>query len=133
MSNEIICCQTIDNGGPSPFNVAALGWHDGLTEGMAECRRCHRTYHVEMVAWDDEHEFRIYGLREVSRKSYDDLMSVYNLTVPPVNQSKQRSDEIAVCTRDALASGLGRLLYVAAIDLTKEIRGAHRMSFSSWA
>lgn len=71
-----VCCQTIEDRGPSPFEVSMLGWHDGLTDGMAQCRTCARAYHVEMVAWDNDQEVRVYGLKEVSRPSYDAVVAM---------------------------------------------------------
>jgi hypothetical protein len=127
------CCQTIEGHCPSPFEISTLGWHDGLTSGMARCRECARCYHVEMVAWDHEQEVRVYGFREISRASYDTFMAVQASGVPSPQQAIDRSDELALRERDALATGFERTLYVAAVDLMKEILGSRRVPFSLWA
>lgn len=69
MSENGVCCQTLRTRAGSPFEVAMLGWYDGVTSAMARCRACGRHYHVEMVAWDGEHEVRVYGFREVSQRA----------------------------------------------------------------
>lgn len=110
-----------------------LGWYDGVTSAMARCRRCVRHYHVEMVAWDDEHEVRVYGFREVSRESYERVIEAQALAASHAEEIRERADVIALCVRDALATSFERILYVAAIDLAIEVIAAQLFAFPAWA
>lgn len=133
MSMISACCQMLEGRSPSPFEISMLGWHDGLTSGMARCRTCGATYHIEMLVWDDDHEMRIYGFKEVSRQSYDAFIALQTLPAPLPHQSQERSDALTLRVRDALATGLHRILYIAAVDLTAEIRAVRKVTFQVWA
>jgi hypothetical protein len=86
-----------------------------------------------MVAWDDDREVRVYGFKEISQKSYEAFMAIHTMPVPSPSQVQERSDALTLRTRDALATSFERGLYMAAIDLSKEIRAVRRLTFSSWA
>ena len=133
MSTISVCCQMLRGCSPSPFEIAMLGWHDGITSGMARCRTCGATYHVEMLAWDDNQEMRVYGFKEVSRQSYDAFMSLQTLPAPLPQQLQERSDALTLRVRDALATAFECTLCVAAMDLSTEIRAARKMTFPIWA
>ena len=62
---ELICCQQLAGAGQSPFDVTALGYYDGPTDGFASCQVCGRTYHFALIAWDDGQDVRIYGFAAV--------------------------------------------------------------------
>jgi hypothetical protein len=89
-------------------------------------------YHFELVAWDGEQETRVYGFVEVSASSYESIQRL-TMTPPPAAEYQERSNAVALATRDALASAFERRLFMAAVDLTKEIKGARVMTFSDWA
>jgi hypothetical protein len=76
-----------------------------------------------MVAWDDEQETRIYGFREVSRSTYDAVATLASVP-PPAEHARDRSDELTLKVRDALATSFERTFYVAAADLAKTIVAA---------
>jgi hypothetical protein len=108
-----------------------LGWYDGLTSGMARCRTCGRTYHVEMVAWDHENRIRVFGLREVSRFSYE-IIERLNAVSVTGNQVSEHANAIALLVRDALATSFERTLFVVSEDLCTTILAAKVISFSEW-
>ena len=62
---------------------------------MARCRLCDSTYHFEMVAWDAEQEVRVYGFREVSRASYDAIVTLDAIT-PVLDGIAERVDGLAL-------------------------------------
>jgi hypothetical protein len=132
MSNESPCCQTLEGRAPSPFEIFMIGWHDGLTSGVARCRTCDRAYHFDMMAWDAEHEQRVYGFKEVSRRSYEAFVSMYTQATPSAS-AMDRSDVLTLCVRDALATNPERLLYIGAVDLATEVLGTRRLNFSDWS
>ena len=127
-----VCCKRLRSGDASPFEILMLGWQDGLTGGMAHCVSCGATYHFEMVSWDADQEVRVYGFREVSRPSYDEIMALHSLPLPAARDAWERGAAIVLKTRDALATSFERTLYVAATDLAKKIIAARQVDFALW-
>jgi hypothetical protein len=84
-----------------------------------------------MVAWDDEHNVRIYGLQEISKDSYDAIVA---LNAQPVAESQfqARADALTLRTRDALATSFERLLFIVSSDLEKSVLAARRIDFALW-
>jgi hypothetical protein len=105
-----------------------FGWYDGVTSGMARCRVCGCTYFFAMLAWDDEREMRIYGFKEISQRSYESFMATQSRSSP---DAENHDDLLAL--RDALATSMECLLYIAATDLTRRIDGFSLLTFASWA
>jgi hypothetical protein len=130
--SDATCCQHLRDAGPSPFEVVMLGWHDGITSGMARCRVCGRTYHFDLVAWDADQEVRVYAFKAVSSASYD---AVARLQARPTeaNDAMSRGDEITLRVRDALATAFERKLLVAATDVAKYVLSARSVGFEDWS
>jgi transglutaminase-like putative cysteine protease len=110
-----------------------IGWYDGLTAGMARCRTCDRVYHFEMVAWDFEHNLRIYGFKEISRQSYDAFLQVFIQPATSPASASARGDALTLRVQQALATNPERELYIAASDLTESISGVRRITFADWS
>jgi hypothetical protein len=129
---ESVCCKRLQPGDLSPFEITQLGWHDGLTAGMARCRNCGSTYHFKLVAWnvanEPEHEVRVYGFRLVTNDTYNDVVRV----VGPPGQ-RFEAVPLLLALRDSLATNFECTLYVAAADLTKVIAGAKHVDFAFWS
>ena len=132
MTNEPECCQRLTQGGTSPFEVAILGWHDGLMSGMAKCRGCGRTYHFDLLAWDEEQEARLYGFKEVSVASYDAVTLLLAKVPPSPARAGEFADLVTLRVRDAVATGMERKLLVLATDLKTFIQAAGMVEFAGW-
>jgi len=129
--NSDACCTRLDPGCESPFDIVMLGWYDGRTSGLARCRACGTAYHFEMVAWDEEHELRVYGLTEVTGEAFEKVASA-NAQPVVAERFQERSDALTLLARDALATNVERSLYIIAGDLAKRILGSRRMDFATW-
>jgi len=99
---------------------------------MASCRACGAAYHFEMLAWDSEHEMRIYGLRLVSRSSYEAIAALAAQAPPQPAHLRARLDEMALLVRDALATSYEWSLYIRTTDLSKEVLAVKRIDFWAW-
>ena len=84
-----------------------------------------------MVAWDAEQEVRVYGFREVSRASYDAIVTL-DAIKPALDGIAERADALALKARNALATSSERPLFIAASDLAKTVIAARRITFSAW-
>jgi hypothetical protein len=84
-----------------------------------------------MVAWDEEHELRVYGLTEVTGEAFEKVASA-NAQPVVAERFQERSDALTLLARDALATNVERSLYIIAGDLAKRILGSRRMDFATW-
>ena len=126
------CCQRLEPGESSPFDIVALGYYDGATSGVAQCRACQRAYHFELLHWDDEQAVRVYGLLEIPEAAYH---AIKRLQASPVAEGDAliRGNELMLAVRDATAGSFERDLIVATEDLAREILSARRLTFNDWA
>ena len=133
MTKELKCCQNLAQGGPSPFEISMLGWYDGLTSGMAKCEGCGRTFHFDLLAWDEEAEKRVYGFKEVTSASYDAVAQLLaNASPPAPERARELGDLIALRVRDALATSFERKLIVLATDLANFVESVQTVEFDHW-
>lgn len=82
MGDRASCCREPDQlrGSPSPFDgIIALGWYDGVTEGLAHCGSCGREYRFDWLDASDEggREIRIYRLAPLGPGSMERLTAVF--------------------------------------------------------
>jgi hypothetical protein len=131
MTSDPICCQRLSKG-PSPFEVSMLGWYDGVTSGVAKCRACGRTYHFEMLAWDDEQEMRVYAFKEVTKATYDAIVLLLDAPPPTPERAAEFGDVVALRVRDALITNPERNLLVLAANLATFIESARVADFAQW-
>jgi len=109
-----------------------LGWQDGLTSGMARCRECGRTYHFDLVAWDEDQDWRLYGFKEVTAASYQAVVTLLTAGSPAPERAREHIDLVTLRVRDALATSHERKLLVLARDLEKSIESARMVEFEEW-
>jgi hypothetical protein len=132
MTKESTCCQGLAQGGPSPFDITMLGWYDGLTSGMAKCRGCGRTYHFDLLTWDEEHEARLYGFKEVSATSHDAVALLLASAPSSPERAVELGDLVTLRVRDALSTSMERKLLIVATDLTAFVQSAQTVDFPRW-
>jgi hypothetical protein len=59
----------------SPFNqIISSSYYDGTTAGIAKCGVCFREYIYELLSWDSGQDLRIFGLWEVPKGSFSELV-----------------------------------------------------------
>jgi hypothetical protein len=59
------CCQNPASlrNAPSPFaKRVVLGFYDGPTSGILQCKECAAVYQFDMLDWDQDHDVRIFRL-----------------------------------------------------------------------
>ena len=66
MSERLCCIDRLDGiEVRSPFNkILALGYYDGVTEGLAQCGVCGTTFSFTMAEWDAGQDLRAYEFAE---------------------------------------------------------------------
>lgn len=126
------CCKDLHAGDSSPFDIIALGWHDGILNGMARCRSCDCSYYFDMLAWDSDRDVRVYGLKLVSANSYAAVGALISELPPQVAQLQSSLDQIALRVRDSLASGFEWNLYIASADISRTILAARTIGYEDW-
>jgi len=84
-----------------------------------------------MVAWDEEHEVRVYRFREISEASYEAVKAIDVLPIT-ADQASERADRMSLLVRDALATSVERTLYVLSSDLSTTITAAKTVDFAEW-
>jgi hypothetical protein len=130
MNPKVPCCQHLKSGDPSPFELTVFGWYDGPTSGFAVCSGCDRVYHFELIATDEEVGERVYAFKEVSRASYDAVIAADASTRG--GDTQQWADQVTLRTRDSLATGFERDLFVLTSDLQSSITAISRISVPRW-
>jgi hypothetical protein len=133
--NMQTCCQRLNAGDVSPFEVSVLGWYDGMTSGVVKCRGCGRTYHAEMLSWEvdqDTHEgARVFGLKQIHASHYEALVA-HEAQATSGDPRDDADCAFPALLRDALAAAFGCDLYVCASNLSQRILGARSLSLDAW-
>jgi hypothetical protein len=64
MDQPTPCCRNpLTLTGPSPFSkILALGFYDGPTSGVLQCRQCGAVHRFDMLDWTEDHNVRVFRL-----------------------------------------------------------------------
>jgi hypothetical protein len=79
VDQTVACCQDPTSlvGAELPFSrILALGFYDGPTSGVLQCRTCAAVFEFEMLDWDEGHEVRIFRLASLPDDSLDQIVQV---------------------------------------------------------
>jgi len=80
------CCRDPQSltKGPSPFaRILALGFYDGPTSGVLQCRACAQVYKYDMLDWDEDHNIRIFRLALLPADALDRCVKILAPNGPP--------------------------------------------------
>jgi hypothetical protein len=86
MSPATPCCRDFQSltAAESPFaKIIALGFYDGPTSGILQCRTCGRVYGFDMLDWDEGHGVRIFRLALLPPDALDRCVSALAPYGPP--------------------------------------------------
>jgi hypothetical protein len=86
MSRQELCCTATSWAGTlvSPFSrVLSLGWYDGTTRGLAQCRNCGTTFKYDIVDWDKDQERRIFALSPFDAQEFDRMVQLFATAEEP--------------------------------------------------
>ena len=132
MTTEDSCCQRLQPGARSPFELSVTGYHDGPLTGWARCRACGRTYHFEMVTWDDMQEVRVYAFARVTEEAYQKVRAIDSLPPPSLAELHEAMKALTLAEAEALQGVPERTLFVASVNLHQSILAAREMSVQVW-
>lgn len=91
MRDSPICCQNLKDvrNVDSPFKIETIGYYDGPTSGIAQCKACSAEYRFMMVDWDGLQDVRIYAFAPLpigSLKQVEDIFAKYGPTEWPTDK-----------------------------------------------
>ena len=114
-----------------PVRDLQLGWYDDVTEGLARCKVCGKTYAFDVVATSPEGG-RIYGFARIAEAQFLAVSSALDRAPPLPDQVQKWREAIAVATVRTATDQSDRDLLVLADDLEEEILLAQRIDFRTW-
>ena len=82
MTSTSACCAHLVGSGEkaSPFaKMIALGYYDGPTAGIVQCRSCATAYKFDLLMWDEYQDRRIFTLAELPPHA---LATIVNILSP---------------------------------------------------
>jgi hypothetical protein len=91
MTDSAPCCEQIRAATPAPFEVIELDYCDGVTEGLARCRTCGRTYHLALLCVDAGTSRRVYGFARLGTDDYARGVAAASAGVTDVHVQSERN------------------------------------------
>lgn len=123
------CCQDISAPTRSPFEIVQLGWHDGITDGLARCKLCGTTYAFDVMC--SAGDLRVYGFARIAEAHFRAVSSALRRPPPPVEKLQEWLRVVAEVESIVPRAASNRDLLVLARNLEDEVQLARRVSFAA--